>query len=281
MRIRSFETVKRRCNAQFITLILASAGVLASGQNAKLLGPVTFGSPDQPFGIRRPITAADRAAIQSYRSGKKAPVFTAKFDTLADVEADWTLQTDDSASLKSCRRPANVQPSDAGLRLLTQVATDCHNHWSTASLDTKEKYKYGFFEASMKIADITGINNAIWLTTDDKYEIDIAEAQYPNYAHIALQSWPANRAEHAGVGFAAKFSENLSSGFHDYGVLWTATDMIFEVDGEPVAALTTKGSVSGPATVRISTAVADFAGKVPDHPEGHGAVVKSLRIFGL
>jgi hypothetical protein len=36
---------------------------------ATLSGPVTWGSPDQPYGKRRSVTAADRAAIQSYRTG--------------------------------------------------------------------------------------------------------------------------------------------------------------------------------------------------------------------
>jgi hypothetical protein len=43
----------------------------------------------------------------------------------------------------------------------------------------------------------------------------------------------------------------------------------------------THGYAKGPATVRLSTALADWAGgKVPDHPEGHLMMVQSLRIFG-
>jgi hypothetical protein len=42
-----------------------------------------------------------------------------------------------------------------------------------------------------------------------------------------------------------------------------------------------RGAVKGPATVRLSTALTDWAnGKVPDHPEGHLITVQSLRIFG-
>jgi len=31
----------------------------------------------------------------------------------------------------------------------------------------KAKYSYGFFEATMKIADVKGMNNAFWMTTED------------------------------------------------------------------------------------------------------------------
>jgi hypothetical protein len=263
-------------------LVISAAQIQSYAQMAKLTGPVFFGSPDQPFGIRRAVTSADRAVIQSYRAGRKPLLFSTSFDSPAELQADWVPQTDDNPSLKSCRRPANAEASSAGLRLKTLVATDCRAHWSTASINSKAKYTYGFFEATMKIADIKGMNNAFWLTTDDHYEIDVTEAQYPNYSHITLHKWPATKDEtHEAVGFGAKFDRNLAYDFHDYGVLWTPTGMIFEVDGEPVAALTLKGSPKAPATVRFSTALADWAGgPVPEHPEGHGAVVKSLRIYG-
>jgi hypothetical protein len=55
--------------------------------------------------------------------------------------------------------------------------------------------------------------------------------------------------------------------------------MIFEIDGEPVAAVVTNNSVNAPADVMFSSALI-YAG-VPEHPEGHDMVVKTLRIFAL
>lgn len=246
-----------------------------------LAGPVTFGSPDQTFGTRRPVTAADRALIADYRS--MSPIFATTFSKPDELQSDWTAQTDDLAALKSCRRPGNVEASNVGARFKTLVAADCHVRWSTGSIFTKAQYPYGFFEARMKIADIKGMNNAFWLTTQDHYEIDVGEVEYPNYSHLGLQYWPTSKSEkHAGVGFGAKFTDNLSYGFHDYGVLWTPRELIFEVDGEPIAALKTNGTIKGPANVWFSAALADWAnGPVPNHPEGHGMVVQSLRITAL
>jgi len=228
------------------------------------------------------VTEADRAAVQSYRSGRKPPIFSTTFTDPAELQAAWNAIEDDNSSrdFLSCRRSGNAEASSAGLRLRTLVATDCRARWSTGYIASKAKYTFGFFEATMKIADITGMNNAFWLTTDDNFEIDIAEVHYPNYIHIGLQYWPHNASEqHTGLGFGAKFVDNFSRGFHDFGLLWTPTHMVFEVDGEPVAALLINHAVKGPAVVRLSTALLSTAGEVPAHPEGHDVVVKSVSVF--
>ena len=255
---------------------------------ARLAGPVTWGSPDQPYGKRRAVTAADRAAIQAYRSGRKTPVFSTNFGDPAELQADWNLVSDDIqwGGYLSCRRPGNVEASGAGLRLKTGLATDCHDKWSTGYIISKAKYGYGFFEATLKIADVKGMNNAFWMTTDDNaqsgdhFEIDISEVQYPGYDHIGLQQYPAkgNKSiQHTGMGWGASFVDDLSSGFHDYGVLWTPAEMIFEIDGEPVAAVVTNGAVKGPTDIAFSSALI-YAG-VPAHPEGHDMMVQSVRVF--
>jgi Glycosyl hydrolases family 16 len=248
---------------------------------ATLAKPVYWGSPDQPWGRRRPVTAADRAAIQLYRSGRKPLIYTTTFADPVRLQAEWTIEQDDNPTMASCRRPGSVETSAAGLTLKNRIGTDCRTaRWSTGHIASKAKYAFGFFEIAMKIAGIPGENNAYWLTTDDNFEIDIGEASYPGNIHIGLQYWPPDKTEqHVGVGWGAAFRENLSQGFHDLGVLWTSTDMIFEVDGAPVAAAVINHAVKGPAKIRLSTALAGFAGKVPDHPEGHGMVIKSLRVF--
>jgi Glycosyl hydrolases family 16 len=227
----SFFTTGSAC-----VLVLAISGTKGGGA-AQLAAPVTWGSPDQPYGKRRPVTAADHATIQSYRSGRKTPIFSTNFTDADELQADWNPVSDDNqwGDYQSCRRPSNVEVSNVGLRLRTLVATDCHHKWSTGHIQSKASYGYGFFEATMKIADIKGMNNAFWMTTEDHlatgnhFKIDVSEVQYPSYDHIGLQQYPAkgNKSlKHTGMGWGAKFADDLSSGFHDYGVLWTATKMM-------------------------------------------------------
>ena len=249
---------------------------------ARPQGPATWGNPNQPWGTRRKVTPSDRARVASYRSGQKQPVIWTTFANDDEVRSQWLVQTDDRSDLKSCRETANVVSTDPGLKLMTLVAGHCHAQYSTGSLLSKAHLRYGFFEASMKIADASGINNAFWLTTEDKFEIDIAEVHYPRDDRITLHNnnnWTPG-PEHA-VGFDQKFKDDLSAGYHDYGVLWTPIELIFEVDGDPVAAIVTNGSVKGDAVIRFSTALASFAGPIPANPVGHDMSVRSLKVFGL
>jgi hypothetical protein len=257
---------------------------------AKLAKPVSWGSPDQPYGKRRAVTEADRALIHSYRAGRKKPAFSTDFTSPAELTADWKLMSDDNNAI--CRTPGNVEASGGGLRLKTMAAANCrHNQkWSTGSIQSKAEYRYGYFEVTMKIADIKGMNNAFWMNTGnqpatgDYFEIDVSEVQYPNYDHIGLQQYPAKKdgvalssVKHTGMGWGTNFVDDLSSTFHDYGVLWTPREMIFAIDGEPVAAVVSNNSVNAPADLMFSSALI-YKG-IPDHPEGHDMIVKSVRVF--
>lgn len=260
-----------------VACVTAAAVLCALCPVAAQMSPATWGSPDQPWGTRRPVTAADRAAIAIYRSGHKKPVFESKFTDPAALAAQWSLQSDNRSDLKSCRRPESVATTPTGLELRTLATTACHAKWSTGFMISKQKYSFGFFEASIRTADITGLNNAFWLVSEGAFEIDIAEVHEPNDLHITLHYWAGTTG--TSLGFDSKLKGDFSKGFHDFGVLWTPTNLIFEVDGEPVAAITTHGAIVKPVDIRFSTALADFAGKLPDDPAGHNMNVRSLRVF--
>jgi beta-glucanase (GH16 family) len=238
------------------------------------MGPATWGNPNQSWGTRRPVTAADRA--QTARDRSRRPMFETDFTNSSVLQSQWTLQTDDRSDLQSCRLPANVVATPGGLQLRTTAASACHAKWATGSMISKAKHRYGLFEASIQAADISGVNNALWLVSDAGYEIDIVEAHYPNDVHMTLHDWhPGGGA----VGFDSKCACNLAAEFHDYGVLWTPTDLIFEIDGEPIAAITGVSGIDQAADIRFATALASFAGKIPDNPAGHHMAVRALRVF--
>ncbi len=238
------------------------------------MGPATWGNPNQSWGTCRPVAAAVRALVAQYRSHR--PIFATDFANAGVLRSQWTLQTDDRSDLKSCRLPANVVAAPGGLQLRTTATSACHARWATGSMISTTKQLYGLFEASIQTADITGLNNAFWLVSDAGYEIDIVEAHYPNDVHMTLHDWhPGGGA----VGCDSKCACNLAAGFHDYGVLWTPTDLIFEIDGEPVAAITGVAGINQAADIRFATALGDVAGKIPDNPAGHQMAVRTLRVF--
>jgi beta-glucanase (GH16 family) len=247
------------------------------------LGPPTWGNPDRPWGIRRPVTQADRALIAKYRDGSANPVFVTDFSRPDSLQSQWNFISDDY--LKSCRRPQNVVATSGGLQLQTLAGGRCRAKWSTGFITSKRFQEFGFFEATIKAGDISGLNNAFWLVTKDHFEIDIAEIHYPNIVRLTLHNnndWDTIKDDtmHA-VGFNSTFADNFSQAFHDFGVLWTPADIIYEIDGEPIAAITTNNSINGAADIRFSSALTDYAGKIADDPVGHHMFVKSLRVYPL
>jgi beta-glucanase (GH16 family) len=268
------------------TLAVAAVVVSMIAQDAafaiKLPIPsATWGNPDQPWGRRRVVTDEDRKQIAAFRSGRMTATYATNFDSPTAFQSDWLAQTDNPSNPQnlSCRRPANVAVGSNGLSLKTLATQDCSKKkWSTGSVWSNFKMNHGFYEARMKIADISGMNNAFWVVTST-YEIDVAEVHYPNQVGISVHNWTGGKD--SSVGFRQMLNDNLSADFHDYGVLWTPNGLVMEIDGEPVAAYVTNGSVAGPAQIRFSTALASFAGEVPPNPEGHGMVVKALRVFAL
>jgi len=243
------------------------------------LPPATWGNPDQVWGTRRPVTDKDRETIAEFRSSRHPATYATSFKDAAAFEEDWVRQTDNPGSLLGCRQPADVVVSGGAMTLKTLATDSCPNKkWATGSVWSKSRMGYGFYEARIKVADITGLNNAFWMVTQ-KYEIDIAEVHYPNQLGITLHSWSGGK-DHS-VGFKRILRDNLAADFHDYGVLWTSNELIMEIDGEPVAAIVTNGAVDGSAQVRFSTALATFAGPVPANPVGHDMVVKSFKFVAL
>ena len=226
------------------------------------------------------MTEVDRKAIAQFRTGHDKPVFATDFTDPRTLSADWQLQSDDY--LKSCRRPENVVATAAGLLLQTGASSGCRAQWSTGFMISRPHFGYGFYEASIKAADIDGLNNAFWLVTEDHFEIDVCEVHFPNIDRMTLHD--NNRIDGKfpiAVGFDSRFAESFPNAFHDFGVLWTATDIVFAVDGEPVAAIRTNGSIKGRTDIRFSTALMDYAGRIPADPAGHGMAVRSLRVYAI
>jgi hypothetical protein len=264
-----------------VVLGLAALAWAGPAAPATLSGPPTWGNPNQPWGTRRPVTPADRAAIAAFRAPTRPVVYATVFTDADALKTHWWVQSDDQPYLKSCRGPESVAATGAGLVLATRMATHCRAAWETGAIGSRFRQPYGLYEASLKAADVSGINNAFWLTTTDNFEIDIAEVHFPGIVRMTLHNHNVAAGQPGSVGFNAVFADDFSKAFHDYGVLWTPTDLIFEVDGEPVAAIATANALRGTADNRFSTAVMDYAGAIPAHPEGHNMVVRSLRFIAM
>ncbi len=147
--------------------------------------------------------------------------------------------------------------------------------------------RYGYFEARMKLDSTSGQWAAFWLmpykrvlcadgSGRDGTEIDIVEGfpRDPSARHNRNRTvnmaihYDGYRKDHKtqNHNFPDKaqrkqFKAFRSSNFHTYGFLWTPTEYVWYVDGEPVYRINDPDVISQvPKYLKLSTEVAGWAG---------------------
>jgi beta-glucanase (GH16 family) len=146
-------------------------------------------------------------------------------------------------------RPENAKVENGHL-LITAIKEDYRGpdgksrHYTSARMTTKGKFfwKYGRFEARIKMPKGKGTWPAFWLMPEDNVyggwarsgELDIVEVigQTPNIAYGTIHygdSWPHNT--HTGDKFTLP-SGDLSDDWHVYAVEWEEGQIRWYIDGQ-------------------------------------------------
>jgi serralysin len=118
--------------------------------------------------------------------------------------------------------------------------------------------QYGYFEMRADLPSSQGAFPAFWLLPADnsnQQEIDVVETvNNENIAwnHLHYTDSPAIPQDSNG---AHTYIPNLTSGFHTFGVLWTAKTMTFYVDQQAVATMATPESMNKPMYMLANLAV--------------------------
>lgn len=195
-------------------------------------------------------------------------------DTLND---NWECENKAPAHIQSSRWAKNVTVSNSVMSLNTikEKLDDYPNlDWTTASVWVKpEKFKQcgGFWQASIKINNSKGINNAFWMIGGGN-EIDVVEAHYKNNVHTNYHF--------EGIQYSENYSSefDLSKDFHIYALEWTNDEFIYFFDGKEIAR---KRNIDAkvPLYPIFSTAVINWAGKIEDCANGSSMDVEWVRIY--
>lgn len=103
--------------------------------------------------------------------------------------------------------------------------------YSSAIIETKGKYCYGFFEARCKVPSGPGFWPAFWLFGNGE-EIDIFEfnTAKPKKHYITVHDWP-DHAPHRQYASSWKSSDSFSDDFHVFSLEWDEWKLVFRVDG--------------------------------------------------
>ncbi|MCX5683069.1 MAG: glycoside hydrolase family 16 protein [Planctomycetota bacterium] len=194
----------------------------------------------------------------------------------------WDCEAASPGHIQSSRWPENVKVEGGLLKLLTKKESRGGKDWTSASIRTKTfKQKCGYFEARIRIAGATGLNNAFWLMTRNKktdpvhFEVDIIEAHYPDKVNTNLHNWAG---EHWAKSKTWKAPVDLSKDFHVYALEWTENQLVWFVDGQEIRRQD-HTICQDAAPVRLSTAVMPWAGKPADDLDGKSMDVDWVRVY--
>lgn len=125
--------------------------------------------------------------------------------------------------------------------------------WKSARMNSKQSFKYGYYEASLKVTDQKGLWPAFWMMPQNSEygnwpksgEIDIMEnAPSTCGNHVAFSTLHAQghyAGNGAGIG-KKSFGEDFNQKFHKFGILWEENKITCFYDGESVGSYTNDGT---------------------------------------
>lgn len=213
-------------------------------------------------------------------------VFEERFGgALEEVDAAWEFQNGPSGHILCSRWRDNASVSNGVLRLHARKETRAGQEWTAASLWTKRRFKYGYFECRYRYANARGTNNSFWIMTregtgpekkDGKFEIDINEGHVPDLINMNIHNWSGTHwAKHK--RFRAE-GQNLAETFHVYGLAWDEKELVWYFDGREIRR-EPNTICHNPAPVWLSLAVITWAGPVTDAIDGTSMDVDFVRVY--
>ena len=113
-----------------------------------------------------------------------------------ELDVDWQSKNGPCRHILCSRWRENVVVKDGVLHLVNRKESRGGQDWTSGSIWTKRKFKYGYFECRYRYAEASGTNNSFWLMSPRKdpeegkrFEIDINEGHYPNEINTNIHNW--------------------------------------------------------------------------------------------
>jgi GR25 family glycosyltransferase involved in LPS biosynthesis len=157
------------------------------------------------------------------------------------TEALWMLRDDTFPSNLALFRPSNFEAIGGGGRLTLREEHAVVRHYTSASLSSREAYRYGRFVAELRPANVAGLITGLFLHRNaPRQEIDIeflgddttkllVNVYYnPGYEGARLEYGYRGTPVLIDLGFDA------ADDFHRYEIDWSPTSIKWRVDGRLV-----------------------------------------------
>lgn len=199
----------------------------------------------------------------------------------------WVPESGSANATESIRDPADIVLESGFLRLVTGHTDRAGWQWNSGQISSRTfRQTYGYFEARLRYAGATGLNNGVWLATDAPLAeggvvIDIVQGHYPSEVSTALIRDGVVLGERTSIPAA-----DLSRDFHRYGLMWLPNDhgsatLSWYFDGRLIRTIDC-ASCNQPAQLVIGTAVmsnAKVAGPATTALDGKSMDVAEIRVY--
>ena len=128
--------------------------------------------------------------------------------------------------------------------LMISVTEDSPENYLSAKLTTQnlQSFRYGKIDARIKLPTAQGMWPAFWTLGDNRPdidwpgcgEIDILElvGNQPNTVHANVHYTGADNKYENDEGSPITLDETFDLNYHDFGIEWTPTEIIFSLDGD-------------------------------------------------
>lgn len=109
----------------------------------------------------------------------------------------WIAQNGTNNHILCSRWEDNIELGNGTVKLVNKKEKRGGQDWTSASMWTRMKFKYGYYECRYKYASASATNNSFWLMTahgdnpteGKRFEIDINEGHYPNSVNTNIHNW--------------------------------------------------------------------------------------------
>ena len=208
------------------------------------------------------------------------------------LDEKWVSENASPGHILCSRWRENAVVTNGMLRLCNRKEKRGGKEWTSASVWTKARFKYGYFECRYRYAAATGTNNSFWFVTlphgvDEGFEIDVNEGHYPSEINTNIHDYEKvffkdgkKRHQVNAKAFNLGRSVDLSKEFHVYGFLWTADELVFYFDGKEIRRVRNEVCHSECALL-LSEAILKWAGPVGDAIDGTFMEVDYVRAYGV
>jgi serralysin len=141
---------------------------------------------------------------------------------------------------------------------------------------------YGYFEIRAQLPEQQGVWPAFWLLPADRNgvaEIDVFEQVGGDAVYQTVHSQASGSVTHTSF---SSLMPTASTGFHTYGVLWTAETITWYIDGAATAQIATPADMHSPMYMLVNLAIGgDWPGDPSASFTGADLLVDYVRAYSL